>query len=845
MDIFLKILNQNHERPVSEDEPCAKRRHVDKSSGQEKNKSFALLGNVIDLTEMGQAEHKTPLLSSSSSTSDTQTLLEDDTHGSTTKTAAVALSASEAKDGEIKTSKALVTSCSSSLPPPLIAPPLSSAVALVEKNTSDEQFKMADKALQEQQYVIKRQQAEIRWQRFLYYSNGEACPKDEATAYPFLTAAAQLDHVEARFTLAEWCRTGRGAIIAMLPTVAYTQYLFAATAGHTKAKYQLGLCLDEGFGCVKNIPQAMFWYKAAADDGLADAQHTYAYMLESEPYRDTNINLNMQARDRCQIDAVRYYTLAACQGIVVSQNCLGWCYFRGLNGIAKDENQAVEWFSIAAAQGNVFSQYGLGICFAQGKGITKDLDKAVHWLGKAADQGDRDAIGHLVLMFDQGQWGRMRNENKAFFWARKGALLGFASMQQRVFEMYLNGRGTVADAKEAFEWALKAAEQGLAASQDGVGMCYAFGRGVGIDHQKAFEWFTKAANQGNVLSMVSVAGYFETGRHTHGQVSLGQAIYWYRRAATANNTEAALKMGILLKNCNIPSLFEEGEDASKWFKQAAEQGNAIAQHEYACTIYNPLNAINDQKENKNFNQASLAYPWFAKAAEQKISTSQIIVACLLYHGQGVAKDESKAITWLRECINNPKPSNESDIPAACCNLSKVLELLPPSSDYAINKARIKEIIALNKRSVDGQHIPAIYTLATWYHDGKAHWIPKDLGMAIELYRRVVHLEKQLQLPIYINMNYTSRCNISIASLEKELAISKPGQPVSLAASHEAKDENKDKDKDLCKICYDRPIDCVLLNCGHLAVCLTCSAQIGKTCPMCRQPVAMVKAIYRS
>lgn len=49
---------------------------------------------------------------------------------------------------------------------------------------------------------------------------------------------------------------------------------------------------------------------------------------------------------------------------------------------------------------------------------------------------------------------------------------------------------------------------------------------------------------------------------------------------------------------------------------------------------------------------------------------------------------------------------------------------------------------------------------------------------------------------------------------------------------------------LCKICFERPMDTVLLGCGHVAVCLFCS-QYLQLCPMCSAPIEKVSKIYFS
>lgn len=46
--------------------------------------------------------------------------------------------------------------------------------------------------------------------------------------------------------------------------------------------------------------------------------------------------------------------------------------------------------------------------------------------------------------------------------------------------------------------------------------------------------------------------------------------------------------------------------------------------------------------------------------------------------------------------------------------------------------------------------------------------------------------------------------------------------------------------DICKICMDATIDCVLLECGHMVTCTKCGKRLSE-CPICRQYV--VRAVH--
>ncbi|XP_066601253.1 E3 ubiquitin-protein ligase RNF34-like [Prorops nasuta] len=50
--------------------------------------------------------------------------------------------------------------------------------------------------------------------------------------------------------------------------------------------------------------------------------------------------------------------------------------------------------------------------------------------------------------------------------------------------------------------------------------------------------------------------------------------------------------------------------------------------------------------------------------------------------------------------------------------------------------------------------------------------------------------------------------------------------------------------DLCKICWDAPIECVILECGHMACCIICGKQMSE-CPICKQFVVRVVRFFKA
>lgn len=54
------------------------------------------------------------------------------------------------------------------------------------------------------------------------------------------------------------------------------------------------------------------------------------------------------------------------------------------------------------------------------------------------------------------------------------------------------------------------------------------------------------------------------------------------------------------------------------------------------------------------------------------------------------------------------------------------------------------------------------------------------------------------------------------------------------------------DDDLCKLCFESPIDTVILDCGHALLCARCADElrIDAGCPVCRSPIRCVQKMYK-
>jgi TPR repeat protein len=87
-----------------------------------------------------------------------------------------------------------------------------------------------------------------------------------------------------------------------------------------------------------------------------------------------------------QTEAVRWYRAAAQQGLAIAQLNLGVDYSTG-QGVLKNDAEAIKWFRLAANQGEPQAQFNLGLMYAKGQGVAQNFVEAYRWAKLAADQG--------------------------------------------------------------------------------------------------------------------------------------------------------------------------------------------------------------------------------------------------------------------------------------------------------------------------------------------------------------------------------------------------------------------------------------------------------------------------
>lgn len=296
-----------------------------------------------------------------------------------------------------------------------------------------------------------------------------------------------------------------------------------AARGDAQSQGMLGFLYANGQGVPKDLVQAAYWYRKAAEQGHADAQIS-----------------------------------------------LGLCYFKG-QGVEKDEAEAVRWYRKAADQGHALAQDKLGISYAYGQGVVKnEIEAYAYWnLAGSTIKAARESLTRLEkkLSKEQVEAGIRRTQqmkdviaaNSAAKSASKGTVgvektasdfatcktkaeTGDRIAQYRLGKCYFDGDSVAKDPEKAVLWWRKATDQGLAEAQLNLGVCYFKGLGIAQDQVKAVSLWEKAGEQGLAEAQYNLGGSYYAGLGV--ERDLSQAAAWWRKAANQGEAKSQTHLGL-------------------------------------------------------------------------------------------------------------------------------------------------------------------------------------------------------------------------------------------------------------------------------------------------------------
>ena len=181
----------------------------------------------------------------------------------------------------------------------------------------------------------------------------------------------------------------------------------------------LAECYDFGDGVPQNYPEAVTWYRKAAEKGDAEAMYN-----------------------------------------------LGGLYNRG-QGVPQDYQQAAQWYRQAAEKGDGDAMYNLGVFYSNGQGVARDYQQATQWYRQAAEKGDAGAMYNLGGAYFDGR-GVPRDYGQAVYWYRQAAEKGHPLALSNLGACYYNGFGVAQDRKRGIRLTIEAARAGCEKAQENL-----------------------------------------------------------------------------------------------------------------------------------------------------------------------------------------------------------------------------------------------------------------------------------------------------------------------------------------------------------------------------------------
>jgi len=251
-------------------------------------------------------------------------------------------------------------------------------------------------------------------------------------------------------------------------------------------------------------------------------------------------DVKAKKKDKFEITLKKLLPLAK-KGDAEAQLKLGEAYYGASYDLTEPKycKEAFDWVRKSAEQGNGQAMAQLGDMYQYEEvDCPKDKKLSIYWNDKAvshftklAKQGQVDAMTRLGQMYWQ-EGGGMNDREKAIYWYRKAANLGYAVAQSSLAGIYdAQGMYDVPeeDLVKAAYWYRKAALQGDARAEYELALLYANGSsGIAKDYVRAARLFRQAADQGHTW-----APYFLGVMYINGdgvEKDEVQAAHWLRKS---------------------------------------------------------------------------------------------------------------------------------------------------------------------------------------------------------------------------------------------------------------------------------------------------------------------------
>ena len=126
-----------------------------------------------------------------------------------------------------------------------------------------------------------------------------------------------------------------------------------------------------------------------------------------------------------------------------------------------------------------------------------------------------------------------------------------------------------------------------------------------------------------------------------------EAVKWYRLAAEQGDAKAQYYLGAMYGKGQ--GILQDYKEAAKWYRLSAEQGFAKGQYYLGVMLYGDGRCSMGQVGCRGVpRDKKKAIKWLLKAAEQRSVGAQRFLGAIFYYGRGVTQDYAEAAKWYKK-----------------------------------------------------------------------------------------------------------------------------------------------------------------------------------------------------
>ncbi len=266
-----------------------------------------------------------------------------------------------------------------------------------------------------------------------------------------------------------------------------------ASAGHLREELELARDYYTGRGVSRDLSQAAYWYRRAADQGDPGAQVDMGYLYLK------GIGVKPDAAQ-----AAKWFQRAASSGSPTGKLDLAVLYLKGI-GVPQDSHLALTLLTDLAKHEDARGEAYLGFLYMLGVGAERNARDAEHWFEKAAKHHSPEAEYAMGTLFSVTE-GHEHDLQRAAAFLRVSAQAGYVPSKHSLGLLLVNHPELPQSPGEAQSVLEEAAGGGSWRSSVVLGILYRDGKGVPKDAATACRWFIVAGKQGGDKTQAYVHG---------------------------------------------------------------------------------------------------------------------------------------------------------------------------------------------------------------------------------------------------------------------------------------------------------------------------------------------------